>query len=605
MKGKVVFEKDALQENLRLKGRWGKFLTNVLFHVLELGSINSKCAGVMDLEGPEFSAGVLRAMGISYNIPESQLDYIPAEGGFITISNHHYGGADGLILNTVVGSRRRDFKIITTFILGQIENLKRNFIPVDNFSTVGSRSISGMRAALGHIASGSPLGLFPAGEVATWQKKGSRTAVTGRRVVEDKPWPDNIIRLIKNSKLPVVPIYFDGENSAPFHILGRIHPRFRTARLAREIINKNGKTIEVRIGKPIAADDIAKMELSDLGPYLRSRCYALEAQCAEPVKDIAATAMSPIAEPVDPSTVRAQMDAVKGKMMFETGGYQVYLLEESDAPEAMRELYRLREETFRGVGEGTGKPLDTDEYDKYYKHLVIWNPADGDIVGSYRIGYGSEIYASKGIGGFYTSTLIHYGPEAKDYLPHCLELGRSFITAKYQREVLPLKLLFTGLMVAVAKDPQARYLMGTVSISNSMPDFYKSLAVRFIEKNYKMADADSCATPTHPFKPNYLRVNPDDMIRVLGGDIDLFDRMLVTISDGGSRLPVLLRKYFSCGARLACFNVDPLFCNSLDGMIALNVSDFPANTMRSFVRPLPEDMQKAIFKHCLGTETPE
>ena len=602
---KELLDRAGLQKALGLKGISGKLIAGVLYRLLGLERLNRKYPAVSDLYGPDFSSAVLKEMGISYEVLPDQVERIPLEGGFFTVSNHHFGAADGLILSDVVGRRREDFKILTTFLLSKIPNLTDSFIPVDNFSTAGTKSVTGIRRALEHIVSGEPLGLFPAGEVATWQKKRFRTAVQGKRVVEDKPWADNIIRMVRNSGLPVVPIYFDGGNSRLFHLEGCIHPFLRTIRLVRELTNKQGTTIKVRIGRPIQPSEITAMHFDDAGRYLRSRCYALESECYPLVKDTSNAAVSELAPPVDPELVRSQMKAVEHKMLFHAGDYEVYLLDATDAPAVMKELYRLREETFRGVGEGTGNPEDTDSFDAYYKHLILWNVPNGDIVGAYRVGYGSEIFATRGIEGFYTSSLLRYGPDAESILSHSMELGRSFIVGKYQREVLPLKLMLTGLTVAVSKDPEARSCIGTVSISNSMPDFYKSLAVYFLERDFKLPQAERFANPTHPFEPDFLRVNPDDLLQVPKGDIDALDRLLLSMSGMKYRLPVLLRKYFSCGARVACFNVDPLFFNSLDGMIVLRVDDFPPAALRSIVRPLPKEMQDAVFQHFYGTNNPE
>ncbi|MCR5132929.1 MAG: lysophospholipid acyltransferase family protein, partial [Bacteroidales bacterium] len=286
-----------------MKGFLGKVASRILYHIIGLDSLNGYYGDVSGLYGPAFSEGVLKEMGIKYEALPEQEGYIPAEGGFITVSNHPFGGAEGLILNAIVGSKRSDFKILTTFLLSKIRNLAYWFIPVDNFSTGGTKSISGIREALDHLASGHPLGLFPAGEVSTWQKKGLRTAISGKRVVEDKPWADNIIKIIKNSGLPVVPVYFDGANSNRFHTLGRIHPMLRTVRLARELMNKKGTTVKVRIGKPISAEDIANLEIKELGKYLRNRCYALEAQCSLPSRNVSNIGLNEIAPPVDPELV--------------------------------------------------------------------------------------------------------------------------------------------------------------------------------------------------------------------------------------------------------------------------------------------------------------
>jgi len=548
----------------------------------------------------------LRRFGISYEVPEDQLGNIPSEGGFLTVSNHPFGGADGLILNAIIGPRRKDFKILTTFLLAKVANLTKWFIPVDNFSTGGTKSITGIRTALGHIASGGSLGLFPTGEVSTWQKKGRRTAVSGKRVIEDKPWPENITKLIKNSGLPVIPIFFDGTNTKLFHILGKIHPRLRTVRLVHELTCKNGTLVKVHIGKPIPASEIAEMDIPSLGEYLRNRTYALEAQCVSSDSNNTVQEMSPIAEPVDPELVRAQMSKLEDKCLFQAGEYKGFLLDATDAPDAMRELYRLREETFRQIGEGTGEPQDTDSYDAYYKHLILWSVPNGEIVGAYRVGYGSKIIPNKGKEGLYTASLLRFGLGSDKVLAHGMELGRSFVALKYQREVLPLKLMLSGLAVAMATDPESFYCVGTVSISDALPDFYKSLAIYFLERDFRLPDADNFATAPNPFQPDFLRVNPEGLLaRIPKGDIDAFDRLLGTLSDGKYRLPVLLRKYFNCGAKVACFNVDPLFGNCLDAMIVLKASDFPSRMLRSVVRPLPQETQEAVFMHFYGTSNPE
>jgi len=630
MSEKVLISKEGLRKALGLKGLVGKCVAGALYGVLGIGRLNKVYPYVADLEGPEFSEEVLRRFGISYEVPPEQFANIPTEGGFLTVSNHPFGGADGLILNAIINPRRPDFKILTTFLLAQEPNLTKWFIPVDNFSTGGAKSITGIRSALGHIGSGGSLGLFPTGEVSTWQKKERRTAVSDRRVIEDKPWPDNILKLIKNSGLPVVPIYFDGTDSLLFHIFGKIHPRLRTIRLVHELTNKRGMTVKVRIGKAIPAAEIAALSIPTLKEYLRNRTYALEAQVLQQVdrpfgsaqgpettqgpeqtqcavgERSRTTAQEPIADPVDPQIVRSQMERLKEKELFQSGDYKAYLIEASDAPDAMRELYRLREETFRQIGEGTGEPQDTDSYDAYYKHLILWNIPNGEIVGAYRFGYGSAIIPAKGKEGLYTNSLVNFGPDAESILPKSMELGRSFVAPKYQKEVLPLKLLLSGLAVALAKDPVAEHMIGTVSISDSLPDLYKSLTYYYLERDFKLPEAGRFAVPTNPFKPDYLRVNPEGLLSgVPKGDIDAFDKLLVSISDGKYRLPVLFRKYFSCGAKVACFNVDPLFGNCLDAMIVLKAGDFPVRMLRSVVRPLAQGTQEDVFMRFYGTPNPE
>lgn len=598
---KTIIELQELQKALGLKGLPGKLISRFAYRLLELKEVNRIHEKYCDTQGPAFSAHVLEEVGVRYAIPEQQLDYIPTEGAFITVSNHHFGSVDGMILNTVIGSRRPDYKILTTFLLSMIPSLRDSFIPVDNFSSGGARSVSGIRAALGHIADGRPLGLFPAGEVATWQNKKNRTALGRRRVVEDIPWAENIIKLIRRSGLPVIPVYFQGENSRSFHILGKIHPRLRTVRLPHELFNKRGTTVQVRIGQAIPAEEIASMDVPTLGKYLRNRCYALEAQCQDCCGETAVENLAPLADPVPAERIRAEIDGLGHRMLFELGDYRAYLLHSGEAPDTMRELSRLREETFRAVGEGCGQAEDTDAYDAHYRQMILWHVPNREIVGAYRLGFGPEIRQHHpGLSGFYSATLYHYGPKAEPLLARSMELGRSFIVQKYQREVQPLRLLLTGLGVCTLEYPEMEFFSGPVSISHAIPNFYQSLAVRYIERNYPMPDAAQIAQAPHPFVSNFLSVDPDALLRIPEKNVDALDRLLLALSGGRYRLPVLVRKYFSCGARLVCFNVDPDFCDSLDGLIFLRYSDFPENTLRSIIRGLPDELQERVFVRFYG-----
>ncbi len=601
---KTIIELQELQKALGLKGLPGKLIAKFAYRLLGLKEVNRIHEKYCDTQGPAFSAHVLEEVGVRYDIPEQQLDYIPAEGAFITVSNHHFGSVDGMILNTVIGTRRPDYKILTTFLLSMIPSLSDSFIPVDNFSAGGARSVSGIRAALGHIADGHPLGLFPAGEVATWQSKKNRTALGRKRVVEDIPWAENIIKLIRRSGLPVIPIYFQGENSRSFHILGKIHPRLRTVRLPHELFNKRGTTVQVRIGQAISAEEIASMDVPTLGKYLRNRCYALEAQCQDCGGEAAAENLAPLAAPIPAERVRAEIENLPERMLFELGDYRAYLIRADEAPDTMRELSRLREETFRAVGEGCGQAEDTDIYDAHYRQMILWHVPNREIVGAYRLGFGPEIHKDHpGLSGFYSATLYHYGDKAEPLLARSMELGRSFIIQKYQREVQPLRLLLTGLGVSTLQCPEMEYFSGPVSISNAIPTFYKSLTVRYIERNYPMPDAARIARAPHPFVSDFLSVDPDALLRTPEKNVDALDRLLLALSGGRFRLPVLVRKYFSCGAKLVCFNVDPDFCNSLDGLIFLRYCDFPENTLNSIIRGLPDDLQDRIRARFYGPKS--
>ena len=587
-----VLGAEKLQNMLGLKGFFGKCVTRLVMKVLEIDKVNSTQAIYASDDAPDFAKHVLEHIGCRYVLPQEQLSRIPAEGGFITVSNHHFGSIDGLILCDAVGRRRKDYKLLTTFLLSLIPNLKEGFLPVDNLSGhQDARSVNSIRTALRHIADGGAIGFFPAGEVATYQKEGARTAVSDKPVIEDKPWAANIIKLIKRSNLPVIPIYFDGTNSRNFHALGKIHPRLRTVRLIHELFNKKGTVVQVRIGQPILPAETADMDLETFGAYLRNRTYALEANCRKMAEKPAQVHQEPIAAQEDLQLMREEMERIQDRILFTSGDYRCYLTPADDIPHTMRELSRLREEIFRAVGEGSGHALDTDVYDSYYKHLILWNVPDGEIAGAYRIGIGSELMARpEGPKAFYTASLFQFQDGMAPYLSKGMELGRTIIAPKYQRDVTTLKLLLSGILTTGYRHEGMEYTLGPASITNDIPYFYKSLIFHYISKNCSRPDAESLLKPTHPFQPDFLHTNPDQLLAGCK-NIDDVDRLISTLSDGKLRLPVLLRKYISFGSKLIAFNVDPDFGYCLDGFVLLWLGDMSPNSFNAFSKFLtPEQL---------------
>ena len=590
----AVLGPEKLRDMLGLKGALGKLTASIIIKVLEIDKVNKTRPKFAGESAPDFSRDVIKEIGAGYEVPEEQLARIPAEGAFITVSNHPVGSIDGLILCDLVGHRRADYKIMTTYLLSLIPELADCFLPVDNFSgKLDARNISSMRICQETLQAGGCLGFFPAGEVSTYQKAERRTALGARPVIEDIPWSLTIAKLIKRAQVPVIPIYFDAANSPTFHRLGKINPYLRTIRLVHELFNKRGALVKVRIGQPIQPSEYADMDPHTLSTYIRNRTYALEAQCQEEPVAETQTHLQPLAAPVDPALVREEMERVTNRVVFTSGDYRCYLVPSAEIPNTMKELARLREMVFRAVGEGTGLPQDTDQYDTYYRQLILWSISNQEIAGAYRIGVGSELMARpEGARSFYSDSLFHFQEGLTPYLPKAMELGRTIILPQYQRDVTTLKLLMSGILTSIGRIPGMEYTLGPASISNSIPYFYKSLIVHFMLKNCSALDAASMVKPGHPFQPDFLRVNPDSLL-VNCHSLDDLDRLILALSDGQYRLPVLLRKYVSFGARVVGFNVDPDFSNSLDAFVLQWVHDMPENSFRSMGKMLtPEELDE-------------
>lgn len=605
-KTKIINKSDIMQV-IHMRGPVGWLIATFAMWILGFNKVNKANDRCRQYQGPEFSAHILKDIGIHYDLRPQQYNHIPQDGPFIVIANHPIGSADGMLMNTVIGTMRTDFKIMANFLLTMIPSLKDSFIAVNPFSdSVSARSsLAGLRFAKEHLAAGGSLGLFPAGEVSTYQRPKNRSSLK-RHVVEDIPWPASVIKLIRNANVPVIPVYFEAKNSKLFHFVGRFHPMLRTLSLPNQLFNKRGKTIPMRIGKPIMPNELAEYpDLEQLGGYLRSRVYAMEAEFNNPNEELMKPPemVTPISLPRDKKAVVKEFDRLKngGKKLFEVANYQCYLAEADEIPVAMIELGRRREEAFRATGEGSNLAIDVDDYDKYYKHLILWDAKRKRIAGGYRLGIGSEIFEQHGgVEGFYTSSLFTYSKDFESTLRETIELGRSFVSLEYQKEALPLMLLLKGLMHSLMRYPDAVYFIGPVSISNAYPKFYQSLMVYYLENKHNAMLPENSALPTTPFEPDYLNINPRELLRRKMDNFEKFDRFLMRLSDNTYRMPTLVKKYMKVNARIIAFNVDPLFNYSLDGLIILRIKDYPRAEILSMTKEVTNIADREAIMNRFG-----
>ena len=588
---KVVTHSD-LKKALGLKGFFGTCVAGLAYGYLRLGKINRLFDGAADYQGREFANHLIENMGITIDVSPEQLENIPKEGGFVLVSNHPFGGIEGVMLLSAIAKVRPDFKLMANFILSYIPNLKECFFSVNPFekNPEWKSSVNGIKGAIQHIAAGNGLGVFPAGEVSRYH---------GHDFPEDLLWSTSIARIIKNAGVPVIPVFWDGRNSKLFYAVDKIHTMLGTARLTKELINKHDRCFNLQIGKPILPAEVALYESpKDLAAYLRSRSYALEANIPTKAIERKEVKQAEIDAPTDLSLMLAELEAIREKsFLYSASDFDCYLADYQDIPNLMHEIARLREVTFRAIGEGTGKSLDQDEFDSYFKHLILWDKAKQRIVGCYRLGIGSEIIPKLGIKGFYVSTLVDFDESFSEKLSHTIELGRSFVARDYQKEVLPLVLLLRGLSDVVVRYPEINHFIGPVSISSWYPKFYQSLIVRFVSEKHAIEDdLKDMVTPKTPFVPDFLKVDADVLLENNMNGVDKFDKFLFRLSNGEYRLPTLFKKYLKLNAKFLCFNVDPDFNDTLDSLLFLTFTDFPEDEVMPLFRDSSDEEKEIVRK---------
>lgn len=563
----------------------GSLVAKFVMHIMRLNKINKLYLDVYDKDPHAFLDRLIEALGITIEINEEDLQKIPKEGAFVTISNHPFGGLDGIILVKLLSAVRPDYKVIANFLLKKIEPVKDYFMVVDPVEEQRKLSgATGLKEALRHLEEGKPLGLFPAGEVSAYQADSNN--------VEDREWGKTSIKMIKKAHVPVIPIYFKGSNSLLFQALGLIHPMLRTVKLPSELLNKKNQVIKLRIGTPIPTDiQDSFTDIMQYGKFLRAKTYLLGSSLEVKEFFLKTQKAGKKAEPVVPAMDREVLarevkDITEDYLLFSMKNYSVFCAPTLRIPNVLNEIGRLREVTFRAVGEGTNRSIDLDEFDLYYYHLFIWDRETSQVVGAYRVGKGKEIIDRYGIKGFYVNTLFKIRKEMLPVMYEAIELGRSFIIEEYQRKPLPLFMLWKGILYFLIKNPEYRYLMGPVTISGKYTDVSKELIMKFIQRNHWDKEMARYVIPRCKYRVETKEPGVDVMVDASGTDIAILDKMIGDIEPSSDKLPILLKKYISLNGKIIGFNIDPKFNMCLDGLLVLDLFDVPIHTIESLSKEI-------------------
>lgn len=574
-------------------GFFGTFLGYAMLKILRISRLNEIYNKHKDKSDLDFLNAILNEIQIRFEIPEEDLQRIPKEGPFITVSNHPLGGVDGILLLKLLLEQRPDYKIIANFLLHRIAPLQPYVMPVNPFEDHkdARSSMAGIKQALQHLQNGHALGIFPAGEVSTFKD--------GKLVV-DKPWEPGAIKLIQKAKVPVIPIYFHAKNSKLFYRLSGISDTLRTAKLPSELLTQKDRVIKVRVGKPIGVKQQEELKSFDqFHDYLRKKTFILakpfekEHSLLDPANLKIPKQPKTIAEEIPAELILPEIEILKAKdkLLFSISSYEVYFAESSEIKNILREIGRLRELTFRAVGEGSNQAIDLDQYDKYFRHLFLFDRATNKIAGAYRMGMGKEIFERYGKKGFYISELFYIDPEMNEMLSESIEMGRAFIIGEYQQKPLPLFLLWKGILHVALINPQYNYLIGGVSISNKFSNFSKSLMVEFMKSNYYDPYYAQFVHPRKPYRVRLRNADKDFVFDTAKADMNQFDKIIDELEPGELRLPVLLKKYIKQNAKLLAFNVDPNFNNCVDGLMYIKIADIPSDTMKPVLQELQDQLE--------------
>lgn len=593
-------------------GRLG-FLKNpvaaAIMRFTKINEVNKLYDILKEKKGKDFFDSFVRERKLKYIVFEEDLIKIPKTGPFILVSNHPLGAIDGILMAKILTEIRPDFKVMGNFLLEKIEPMRPFVISVNPFENRKELkdSATGMRASLKHLENGGCIGIFPAGEVSNKNNQYGE--------ILDKKWGKPALKLIKMAKVPVVPMYFHAKNSRLFYQVSKIHPDFQTLLLPAEMMHNREKPIRIRIGKPISVKVLDDHETSDeMGEFLQKKIYMLKSYY-ERRKSIADQLKLPNLKLNFPLTKEEnvvqniidetpQADLIedieslykKDKMLFRNGIYEVFFATYTEIPSIMREIGRQRELTFRAIGEGSNLPFDLDVYDEHYHHLFLWDNKEQKLAGAYRMALGSEVMKKHGIDGFYTSSLFEFDQELQPFFRKVIEMGRAYISIEYQQKPLPLFLLWRGIVHVCLRNPEHKFLMGGVSISDKFSEFSKSLMIEFMRSHYYDSAVAQYIHPKKEFKVKLKDRDKHLFFDEVESDLNKLDKIIDDL-EPEMRLPVLIKKYIKQNAKVISFNVDPSFNDAIDGLMYIRISELPESTIKPVLEEMSEQIQREENNH--------
>ncbi len=517
---------------------------------------------------------------LSLNYDLEGLENIPAEGPCVIVSNHPHGMSDGLMFGDIAMKVRQDVRIVVNEWLHCVRGMRPYQITVDVYGGEEAKraNMTGMREMLKWLRDGHCILVFPSGAAASYSHR-------DRRVVDD-PWQTNIATIIRKTKATVVPMHISGRTGIFFQVLSTVAKGLRSNFLAREIIRDGRMRHTIRIGKPVSPHVVAQLEGDEaLSDYLRLQSMLLRYPRKPDAPMSFAEKQADLAEHVPQEKLCEEIAALPPETLYYSNAVNelnVYAVEAHQIPCMMQEMGVERERTFRAAGEGTGNPMDLDEFDKHYLHLIMWDAKAGRLAGAYRLGRTDVILKKYGIKGLYNSLFFRFNQKIWDTLSQGVEMGRAFIIPEYQRLSASLDTLWMGIGQFLNKHPQYRYLYGTVSVSGEYTHASRSLIFSYLQEHEMQNDYAAYVQAIHPPQGYELLSEDARLLRNGMPDARMLASTVSATEPDGKSIPVLLRQYLRLGGKMLSFGIDNDFGGTLDCLVLVDLTKAPERVLKRY-----------------------
>ena len=507
------------------------------------------------LQGIEFVEQVLDYFSFSYVVSDRERENIPPAGKVVIIANHPIGSLDGLALLKLIHEVRSDVKVVANDLLMSLEPLQPLLLPVRVLT--GASTKEHIRRINHSLDRGEAVIMFPSGEV-------SRLGIGG---IKDGVWHQGFLKMAERSKAPILPVHIGGHNSLSFYVTSLVAKPLSTVMLVGQMFNQQKKQISIKIGSIIPYGSYRRLQIRNKEKIelFKRHLYRIGAGKSELI-----TTEKAIARPERKADLKKAVG--EGTMVGRTpDGKAIFLFETTESSPVLREIGRLRELSFRAVGEGTGRRRDLDHFDHYYQHLILWDENDLEIAGAYRFVDAGKTVAEKGVQGLYSGSLFKLEAHRSGFLDNGLELGRSFVQPRYWGR-RSLDYLWYGIGAYLISNPQVRYLFGPVSISDAQPAMAKELLIYFYKLYFSPGSTLSCSRNPFRFSQPITSLEKE----FCGTDYKAdFKKLKSLLANLGTTVPPLYKQYTELcepgGVVFLDFNIDPAFNDCVDGLVIVDI----------------------------------
>ncbi|MCJ8303512.1 lysophospholipid acyltransferase family protein [Shewanella sp.] len=528
----------------------------MLRYLLNEKECNDIAAEYAYLKGVDFVEQILTNFNFNYSVPSSEIENIPCEGRVVIYANHPIGSLDALALIKLISKVRPDIKVVANELLMALEPLHSILLPVRNMT--GGTPKEHLENIHQHLRGEGVVLIFPSGEVSRLRPYG----------VTDLHWHSGFLKIAKACNSPLLPIYVDAKNSAAFYGASMIYKPLASLLLVKEMFKQAKRTMPIRIGQLIPKEVVCSNDFP-----LKTKVKLLKSHLYRIGKNLSPlfTTQNAIAHPESRSELQQALKACE--LLGETSdNKQIFLYRHSGSNPIMREVARLREVAFRAVGEGSGQRRDTDKYDAYYQHIILWDREALELVGSYRFASAKQVHERIGKESLYSQSLFQYSDEFNPYFERGLEMGRSFVQPKYWGK-RSLDYLWMGIGSYLSKHPEIRYLFGPVSISDQLPDQAKEMLVYFYQTQFQ-----GCADLVRSHSPYTFTKERESQLAQWFDGLDYsqgFKVLKQTLASMDTAVPTLYKQYGDLcdpgGVQFLDFGIDAEFGDCIDGLVLVDL----------------------------------